>query len=83
MISPLPPQRSGIAHYTYRMLDQLREHCDIDAFVETDPADVEAPRGCPSRRLEFEAKERVRAGYDNVVFCLGNSEFHAEAFDLL
>jgi glycosyltransferase involved in cell wall biosynthesis len=84
VISPLPPQRSGIAHYTYRMLDQLREHCDIDAFVETEPAEVEAPTGVSVERVsKFELKERVRAGYDAVVFCLGNSEFHAEALDLL
>jgi glycosyltransferase involved in cell wall biosynthesis len=84
VISPLPPQRSGIAHYTYRMLDQLREHCDIDAFVETDPAGVEAPPGVSIEGVsKFDVKERVRAGYDSVVFCLGNSEFHAEALDLL
>ena len=84
VISPLPPQRSGIAHYTYRMLDGLRRHCDIDAFVETDPAEVEAPPGVSVERVsKFELKERVRAGYDTVVFCLGNSEFHAEALDLL
>jgi glycosyltransferase involved in cell wall biosynthesis len=84
VISPLPPQRSGIAHYTYRMLDQLRDHCDIDAFVETDPAEVQAPLGVSVERVsKFEVKERVRAGYDTVVFCLGNSEFHAEALDLL
>ena len=84
VISPLPPQRSGVADYTFRMLDQLREHCDIDAFVETDPSEVDAPTGISVERIsKFELKERVRAGYDSVVFCLGNSEFHAEALELL
>jgi glycosyltransferase involved in cell wall biosynthesis len=84
VVSPLPPQRSGIADYTFRMLSVLREHCDIDAFVETDPAEVDAPPGVSVERVaKFEVKERVRAGYDSVVFCLGNSEFHAEALELL
>ena len=66
-----------------RMLEQLREHCDIDAFVETDPPKSRRRRGVGRARPKFEVKERVRAGYDSVVFCLGNSEFHAEALDLL
>jgi glycosyltransferase involved in cell wall biosynthesis len=84
VISPLPPQRSGVADYTFRMLSQLGEHCDIDAFVETDPAEVEAPPGVSVERVaRFDLKERARAGYDSVVFCLGNSEFHAESLELL
>jgi glycosyltransferase involved in cell wall biosynthesis len=84
VVSPLPPQRSGVADYTYRMLTQLKDHCDIDAFVETDPAEVEAPPGVSVDRVsQFDVKERVRAGFDSVVFCLGNSEFHAEALELL
>ena len=84
VISPLPPQRSGIAKYTYEMLEGLSQHCDIDAFVETDPREVSAPVGVSVDHIaRFETKERVRAGYDSVVFCLGNSEFHAEALSLL
>ena len=84
VVAPLPPQRSGVADYTYRMLEQLRMHCDIDAFVETDPAEVDPPSGVSVERVsKFEVKERVRAGYDSVVFCIGNSEFHAEALELL
>ena len=84
VISPLPPQRSGIAKYTYEMLEGLSQHCDIDAFVETDPREVSAPVVVSIDHIaRFETKERVRAGYDSVVFCLGNSEFHAEALSLL
>jgi glycosyltransferase involved in cell wall biosynthesis len=84
VVSPLPPQRSGIAGYTYRMLAQLLPHADVDAFVETDPSEVEAPPGVSVDHIgRFETKERVRAGYDSAIFCLGNSEFHAEALALL
>lgn len=84
VISPLPPQKSGIAGYTYRMLTRLAPYADVDAFVETDPTEVAAPPGVGLDHItRFEAKERVRAGYDSVVFCLGNSEYHAEALALL
>jgi glycosyltransferase involved in cell wall biosynthesis len=84
VVSPLPPQRSGIAAYTYRMLEQLVGRCDVDAFFEGDAPEVEAPAGVSVDHIRrFELKERVRAGYDSVVFCLGNSEFHAESLALL
>src|SRR5262249_51324407 len=84
VITPLPPQRSGIADYSHRLLTELREHCDVDAFVETDPEVVNAPSGVSVGWVgHFDTRERVRAGYDSVIFCLGNSEFHVEALDLL
>jgi len=84
VVSPLPPQHSGIAPYTYRMLEQLVGLCDVDAFFEGDEPEVEVPAGVSVGHIRsFELKERVRAGYDSVVFCLGNSEFHAEALALL
>ena len=84
VVSPLPPQRSGIAEYTSRMLAELVDYCDIDAFVEGDTENIEAPPGVSVDNISrFETKERVRAGYDSVIFCLGNSEFHAESLALL
>jgi glycosyltransferase involved in cell wall biosynthesis len=84
VISPLPPQKSGIAGYTYRMLTRLATYADVDAFVEIDPTEVEVPPGVGLDHIaRFEAKERVRSGYDSVVFCLGNSEYHAESLALL
>jgi glycosyltransferase involved in cell wall biosynthesis len=84
VVTPLPPQRSGVADYSFRMLSQLVAHCDVDAFVEVDPREVEAPPGVSVDHIHrFDTKERVRAGYDSVVYCLGNSEFHAETLALL
>ena len=41
MVSPLPPQRSGIADYTAELLPALTRHYDIDVVV--DQAEVKAP----------------------------------------
>lgn len=83
-VTPLPPQRSGVADYSYRLLRHLTDRCAVDAYVEVDPADVSAPEGVavvPLRMLD--ATERFRGRYDAVVYCLGNSEFHAEALAAL
>jgi glycosyltransferase involved in cell wall biosynthesis len=86
IVTPLPPAASGVADYSYRLIEALREHCDVHAFADgrarVDPAlgPPRAPDGVevlPVRRLLDQ--ERARGGYDCVVYCLGNSEFHAGA----
>jgi glycosyltransferase involved in cell wall biosynthesis len=85
-VSPLPPAASGIADYSYRLLAALRDHCDIEAFADgenrVDPelGPPRAPAGVdvfPVRSLA--TRELGRGGYDCVVYCLGNSEYHAGA----
>ena len=86
MVTPLPPAASGVADYSYRLLEALREHCDVHAyadgtrFVDPELGPPRAPDGVevlPIRRLV--EQERARGGYDCVVYCLGNSQFHAGA----
>jgi glycosyltransferase involved in cell wall biosynthesis len=84
VVTPLPPQRSGVADYSYRLLEAMREHCALDAFVDELPDRVRAPDDVgvyPIRWLQ--PAERMRGRYDGVVYCLGNSEYHAEALALL
>lgn len=85
-VSPLPPAASGIADYSYRLIAALREHCDVDAFADgtsrVDPrlGPPQTPDGVdvfPVRSLS--ARELGRGGYDCVVYCVGNSEYHAGA----
>jgi glycosyltransferase involved in cell wall biosynthesis len=87
-VSPLPPQASGVADASYRLLESLSTRCEIDAFV--DGYDVgqrvaaTAPQGVKLvSAISFDRCERARGGYDGVVYCLGNSEFHPGALALL
>lgn len=83
-VSPLPPQRSGVADYSYRLLAPLAGYCDIDAFADMSLGDAQAPAGVHvSAVTKFDVVERIRSGYDCVFVCLGNSEHHAEALGLL
>ena len=34
VVTPLPPAASGVADYSYRLLEALREHCDVHAFAD-------------------------------------------------
>ena len=86
VVTPLPPAGSGVADFSYRLLTELRAYCDVHAFADgrrhVDPAlgPPRAPDGVEVLPVEFLVdNERARGGYDCVVYCLGNSEFHGGA----
>jgi glycosyltransferase involved in cell wall biosynthesis len=83
-VSPLPPQRSGVADYSYRLVEALSGHCDVDAFVDTLLGDQRAPPGVRVAAIShFDVVERLRGGYDRIFICLGNSEHHMASLALL
>lgn len=83
-VSPLPPQSSGIADYSYRLLEPLSRHFEIDAFADPTMGPARAPTGIRVSPVgHFDTIESTRAGYDHVLVCLGNSEHHALALDLV
>jgi glycosyltransferase involved in cell wall biosynthesis len=80
-LSPLPPQRSGIANYSHWLIKGLKPHVDIDLYY-----DNEAPT--PEIANEFDVypisvfPER-RTNYDEVIYHLGNnSHFHKHIYEL-
>jgi glycosyltransferase involved in cell wall biosynthesis len=86
IVTPLPPAPSGVADFSFRLLAALRPYCDVHAFadgcrhVPPDLGPPRAPDGVEVLPVRFLAEhERARGGYDCVVYCLGNSEFHAGA----
>jgi glycosyltransferase involved in cell wall biosynthesis len=85
-VTPLPPAVSGVAEFSFGLIAELRDYCDVHAFadgtcfVAAELGPPRAPDGVevlPVRRLL--EQERARGGYDCVVYCLGNSEFHTGA----
>jgi glycosyltransferase involved in cell wall biosynthesis len=87
-VTPLPPQPSGVADASYRLLEALANRCDIDAFADGhgigERIEARAPAGVNvASTTAFDRCERVRGGYDRVVYCLGNSEYHGGALTLL
>ena len=85
LVTPLPPQQSGIATYAARMLEHLVE-ADVDwtVFVDDDVESVTPIPGVEIARTDtFHAIEWAGRPFDQVVYFLGNSSFHVDAIDLL
>jgi glycosyltransferase involved in cell wall biosynthesis len=81
-ISPLPPERTGIADYNAELLPELSRHYDIEVVV--DQKEVSAPwirANFPIRSPEW--FDRHASRFDRIVYHLGNSPFHSYQFDLL
>ncbi|GLQ49251.1 glycosyltransferase [Dyella flava] len=81
-VSPLPPERSGIADYSARLLRELATHYDID--VVADQLEVRDPwvrANFPIRSLEW-LKSPVNADL-RILYHVGNSPLHAGMFEAL
>jgi glycosyltransferase involved in cell wall biosynthesis len=89
IVSPFPPAVSGVADYSFRLVEELAAlgGMDIDCFadgLQFSPGPPIAPRGLAiydARSLPV--LEAATAGYDDIVYVLGNSEFHVTALALL
>ncbi len=82
--SPLPPNPTGVADYSYRLLPELAAYCDVDVFFDDAFDSVMKPPGLRVEPIrKFEAMDAASGGYDEVLYCLGNSEFHASALGVL
>lgn len=88
-VSPLPPDRSGIADYSAGVIRELASFYDIE-LVATPPSDAsQAPAGMsdpllarlPSRSAEWFMQHG--GDYDHIVYHFGNSNYHKHMFALL
>jgi glycosyltransferase involved in cell wall biosynthesis len=83
--SPMPPQATGIADYSGRLVQAISQHADVDVFVDGHPKDYDVPT---SESITLRPSEAFRlldaaGAYDEVVYCMGNSEFHSHVFEAL
>jgi glycosyltransferase involved in cell wall biosynthesis len=83
--SPMPPLPSGVADYSARLIRELVDHVDVDVFVEGNldefgPSDDE--RLSLRRHTSFGMLDAAGA-FDQVVYCMGNSEFHGYVYEAL
>ena len=81
-VSPLPPQRSGIADYSAQLLPALAQFYDVDVII--DQAQLAAPwvsAHCGVRDVQWLLDHAQ--GYDRVMYHFGNSSYHKHMFELL
>lgn len=81
-VSPLPPERTGIADYSAELLPALAEHYAIDVVVAQ--GQVEDAWVHQHGQVRDVAWFRAHArSYDRVLYQVGNSPFHAHMLSLL
>ena len=81
-VSPMPPERTGVAGYSADLLPSLVRHFEIDVIVDQAHVDPKAlPEACSVRDAQWFREHG--AEYDHIVYHFGNSLFHRYMYDLL
>lgn len=82
LVTPLPPDETGIADYVAELLPALAAQMDIEIFVES--PETRDPDALPLFRLrDWKELESSLERFDQVIYQMGNSPFHAHMFDLM
>jgi glycosyltransferase involved in cell wall biosynthesis len=92
-ISPLPPQKSGIADYSIELLHQLQAFYDIELVCDTAGSvstmgsgtnvDTSPAAGLPWPLLSVQEFEDSAHRFDRVLYHFGNNGVHNHMFELL
>jgi glycosyltransferase involved in cell wall biosynthesis len=78
LLTPYPPDRSGVADYTADSLESLARHAVVDVYTDARP---EAPPPCVRRFEPLSPRPYVGDEYDRVLAVVGNSHFHTRIIE--
>jgi glycosyltransferase involved in cell wall biosynthesis len=82
LVSPFPPERTGIAGYAARLAPCLAEHYDVVCVTNQPPIDDPLLRSrFPIRDLRW--FERHGRRFERILYQFGNSPAHKKMFNLL
>lgn len=81
LVTPLPPEATGIADYSAELLPYLAEHYEVSLVVEQPDVAPELAARYPLLSARDFAATHER--FDRVLYQIGNSMFHAYQFPLL
>ena len=80
-VSPLPPQRTGVADYSAELLPALSRYYQIELITDQESINLKK-----ENFYNFKNKDWLRVNVskdDRVLYHFGNSPFHSYMFDLL
>jgi hypothetical protein len=81
-VSPLPPERTGIADFCAELLPALAKHYDIELIVAQENVDAEILANFPKpKNIEWMVKNAPKI--NRVIYHFGNSHFHSHMFEAL
>ncbi|MDN3524162.1 glycosyltransferase [Halomonas sabkhae] len=81
LVSPMPPQPTGIACYSAELLPYLAEHFRVSLIVDQPEVDPELRAAYDV--LDAQAFSRSAGEFDHVLYQVGNSLYHAYQFPLM
>lgn len=81
-VSPLPPERTGIADYSAELLPALAQHYDIEIVVDQDQVDLHGLETSYRCRDPNWLRTNAR-NIDRVLYHVGNSRYHHHMLDLV
>jgi glycosyltransferase involved in cell wall biosynthesis len=82
-VSPLPPERTGIADYSAELLPALAAYYDIELVVAQDRLDANLANGHPNHVHDVTWLRDHASEIDRVLYHVGNSPFHQHMLPLL
>jgi glycosyltransferase involved in cell wall biosynthesis len=83
--SPWPPEPTGVANYSRRLLQALGAHADVDVIVGAPTQSYPQPLEEGVRLIhvdDIDWMSSLRA-YDRHVYCIGNSHHHRHVYEAL
>jgi glycosyltransferase involved in cell wall biosynthesis len=80
-VSPLPPEKSGIADYSAELVPELARYYDIELVVQHEHATDPRLAGFVQRPVSWLREHADR--YDRVLYHFGNSHAHRHMFELV
>jgi glycosyltransferase involved in cell wall biosynthesis len=82
-VSPLPPQKSGIAKYSFDLIPCLTKYYDLDLFTEKSEETIEKNIFGDIKVYSWKKLLDLKDNYETVIYQFGNSSFHSYMIDLL
>jgi glycosyltransferase involved in cell wall biosynthesis len=85
LVTPWPPDQSGVADYSLRLARALGASVDVEVVVGGVVGDFARPLDAGVTLLgaeSFRASAR-RSRPDRVLYCMGNSRFHEHVYELI
>ncbi len=83
LVTPLPPEPSGVAVYSARLAEALARRVELTCVTAVPPADVQAPAGVRVVGVATFEAEASAGRFDEIVHVLGNHPVHGTQLALL
>ncbi len=86
VVSPLPPDRNGVAFHSARLLAAIDDHIDdveVTAYIPWGAPAIARQVGYRVRNLGRLLSDWTAGEFDAVLYCVGNHEIHRSALPML